>query len=329
MNPSPGRETENLQELAMNPTPNQKTNERMLDDMKLAIGPIPYFWSKQDVMDFYKRLADMPVDTVYLGETVCSKRRQLVASDWLALARDLEAAGKEVVLSTLVLIEAGSELSTLKSLAGNGQFMIEANDLAGIDAACENRMEFVTGPTVNIYNGRTLSLLASRGLHRWVPPVELSGDAIRSILDEFSALRGHDARHRIETEIFTYGRLPLAHSARCFTARHHDRPKDACGFVCLEHPEGLRTRTRDDEPFLRMNGIQVQSDAIHAVQDIASLRAAGATGVRLSPTDDDSFFAAIETYSRWLADEPASLGREDLVAGYWFDEPGMNPAPGG
>lgn len=297
--------------------------------MKLSIGPIPYFWPKKTVMDFYTRLADMPVDTIHLGETVCSKRRELVASDWLGLASEMAACGKEVVLSTLALLEAGSELSMLKSLAGNGRFIIEANDLAGIDAARERKLSFVTGPTVNIYNGRVLSLLVSRGLCRWVPPVELSGRAISAILDEFSELRGRDACHGVETEIFAYGRLPLAHSARCFTARHHDRPKDACGFVCIEHPEGLRTRTRDGEPFLRMNGIQVQSDAIHAVQDIEALRNAGATSLRLSPTDPDDFFNAVATYARWLAGETAALKHDDLVAGYWFDQPGMNPAPGG
>jgi collagenase-like PrtC family protease len=40
------------------------------------------------------------VDIVYLGETICSKRNQVRFEDWLAIAERLEAAGKEVVLST-------------------------------------------------------------------------------------------------------------------------------------------------------------------------------------------------------------------------------------
>lgn len=298
-------------------------------DMQLAIGPIPYFWPRERVLAFYEAVADSPAQTVYVGETVCSKRREMNGSDWLALGKELATAGKDVVISTLALLEAGSELSMLKTLAGNGDFMIEANDLAGIDAAAERRLEFVTGPTVNIYNGRTLALLLSRGLRRWVPPVELSGMAVRAILDECSTVRGYVQAGRIETEVFAYGRLPLAHSARCFTARHHDRPKDACGFVCMEHPEGLRTRTRDDEEFLRMNGIQVQSDAIHAVQDMDSLREAGADALRLSPTDDKDFLQVIDTYASWLAGRPGRLEREDLVSGYWVGEPGMVRAPGG
>ena len=41
------------------------------------------------------------------------------------------------------------------------------------------------------------------------------------------------------TEAWAFGRLPLAFSARCFTARHHHLNKDDCGFRCLEDPDGL------------------------------------------------------------------------------------------
>lgn len=43
---------------------------------------------------------------------------------------------------------------------------------------------------------------------------------------------------RPEVELFAYGHLPLAYSARCFTARAENLPKDDCQFVCLNYPEG-------------------------------------------------------------------------------------------
>ncbi len=35
-------------------------------------------------------------------------------------------------------------------------------------------------------------------------------------------------RNQFEVEVLSYGHLPLAYSARCFTARSEDRPKDEC-----------------------------------------------------------------------------------------------------
>jgi collagenase-like PrtC family protease len=43
----------------------------------------------------------------------------------------------------------------------------------------------------------------------------------------------------METEVFAYGRLPLAFSARCFTARHFNLQKDTCEFRCLEFADGM------------------------------------------------------------------------------------------
>lgn len=287
--------------------------------MKISIGAIPYFWPKNKVEAFYAELVAMPVDCICVGETVCSKRRELAPSDWLGLARELSTCGKEVVLSTLTLIEAGSELAALKRIINNGDITVEANDLSAIQMAREFSLPFITGPTVNIYNGRTLDILVRNGLLRWVPPVELSRESLREILDEFGSLSGR----KVETEVFAYGCLPLAHSARCFTARHYDRPKDACGFICIEHPEGVRARTRDDEPFLRLNGIQVQSDAVHCVSDMDDLRKHGADRIRLTPTGE-GFFDAVKAFHAWIAGEDAELPKEGLVNGYWTGESGMS-----
>ncbi|RMG34505.1 MAG: U32 family peptidase, partial [Gammaproteobacteria bacterium] len=87
---------------------------------RLSLGPVLYYWSRDDLFRFYEQVADIPVDTVYLGETVCPKRRSLRLDDWLAIGEALADAGKEVVLSSLALIEAESDLKYLRRLCGNG-----------------------------------------------------------------------------------------------------------------------------------------------------------------------------------------------------------------
>ena len=216
---------------------------------RLSLGPILYYWSLEEVFSFYESIATTPVDIVYLGETVCAKRRVMRPEAWLEVADMLQQAGKEVVLSTLTLLEANSELSALRKICSNEQYMVEANDMAAVQVMAGSR-EFVTGPAVNIYNSRTLAVLAGAGLKRWTLPVELSKETLATL---------HQNRpDGVETEVFAFGRLPLAYSARCFTARAHNLPKDDCQFRCLDYPDGLILRTREDESFLVLNGMQTQ-----------------------------------------------------------------------
>src|SRR5690606_33067687 len=119
------------------------------DAMKISIGPLLYFWSREAVFDFYDEVAGVDADIVYLGETVCSKRRALRTDDWLQIAERLQQAGKEVVLSTLALVEAESELASLRRAVGNGRHAIEANDMAAVGMAANAGTPFVAGPHLN------------------------------------------------------------------------------------------------------------------------------------------------------------------------------------
>ncbi|MGE0356923.1 MAG: U32 family peptidase [Burkholderiales bacterium] len=243
--------------------------------MKLALGPLLYYWPRETVFGFYRDAAGWPVDTVYLGETVCSRRRELRLEDWIAIGRDLARAGKEVVLSTAELIESDADLRAMHAVAGNGEFRVEANDMAAVRSLA-GKVPFVAGPFLNVYNAGTLRLLSELGAARWVAPVELSREGVAAVVAE--------AQEGIETEVFAYGRLPLAVSARCFTARYHNLTKDHCEFRCLENPEGLALDTQEGEHFLVLNGVQTQSAGVHNLLPVLDeARAAGADLLRLSP----------------------------------------------
>src|SRR3989337_4272080 len=119
--------------------------------MKLSLGPILYFWNRDAVFELYQRAADAPVDIGYLGEVVCSKPRALRPEDWIQIAEQLEAAGKEAVLSTMTLIEAESELGVMRRISDNNRFMVEANDMGAVNMLA-GRARFVAGPNINTYN---------------------------------------------------------------------------------------------------------------------------------------------------------------------------------
>ncbi len=291
--------------------------------MRLSIGPIQYFWERRQVLDFYEKAASSVAEIVYLGEVICSKRRLVKLDDWLAIGRELRQSGKEVILSSLTLLEAASELGALKTLCRNSSFMVEANDVAAIQLLSTAGKDFVTGPTVNIYNNRSLRLLVRKGLKRWVLPVELSLETLKDLQAQRPG--------GVETEVFALGRLPLAWSARCYTARSHNLPKDDCQFKCLDYPDGRLLRTQEDQEFLVLNGIQTQSALTHQVlAQVPELEALGVDVLRISPQFQHSL-RIIEIFD--AARKGADLGPlgEELLNllplgacnGYLVDQAGM------
>lgn len=288
-----------------------------IEAMKLSLGPLQYFWPREQTLAFYREAIKWPVDVVYLGETVCSKRREMRTPDWLDLAEEIADSGKEVVLSTLALIEAESELGMIHRLIRNGKFRIEANDLSAVQLCRENDVPFVGGPTLNIYNHRTLAMLMQDGLQRWVPGVEQG----RELLEELRTALADDGGEMPELEMLAWGRLPLAYSARCFTARALNIPKDQCGFRCIEHPDGMPLATREGASFLTINGIQIQgAETIDMAPARDELAAAGVQILRLSP-QAQGMAEVVERFDgmRSSAELPAALGARN---GYWYGDPG-------
>ncbi|MCS0808843.1 U32 family peptidase [Massilia agilis] len=291
--------------------------------MKLSVGPILTYWPRETVFEFYQMIADTPADIVYLGETVCSRRHELRLSDWEDVAEMLAERGKEVVMSTQTLIESNAELATQRKITANGRYRVEANDMGAVRRVA-GRGDFVAGPHLNLYNSASLSLMSGMGARRWVMPVEIG----RSQLAELR----RDMPELLETEVFAYGRMPLAFSARCFTARNRNLPKDDCQFSCLQHPDGMLLSTREGEPFLVLNGTQTQSASVNClVGQVDEMRELGVDVLRISPqsTDTGEVIRIFDQVRRGELDgESAQQQLEPLMPGrpcngYWYGDPGQ------
>jgi len=291
--------------------------------MQYALGPVLWYWPTDTLEDFYQQAARSSADIIYLGEAVCSKRRATPYARWVALARDVASSGKQVVLSTLALLQSPSELKELQRYVENGEFLIEANDIGTVNMAAERHLPFVAGPTLNVYNADTLQLLVKEGMTRWCMPVEMSRDWLLQLLAQCET-RG--IRQQFEVEVMGYGHLPLALSARCFTARSENRAKDACETCCINYPTGRRVNSPESQLVFVLNGIQTMSGYCYNLgNDLARMRGQ-VDCVRLSP-QDTSTLAEID---RFRANEngqaPLMVAKGSDCNGYWRKLAGMTLA---
>lgn len=294
----------------------------------LTIGPVLYYWPRETLLHFYADIAESTADTVVLGEVTCSRRHEMKPADWLALAHDLAAAGKQVVLGTQILVESEADLRVLRRVAEQRQFLVEAGDASALNVLTQTGAPFVIGPHINIYSRPALDEHVRLGATRWVAPVELSLAAIGRINTPAPA---------VESEVFAWGRVPLAFSARCFTARHHRLSKDQCEFRCRDDADGLLLSTSDGEPFLVLNGVQTQSAGTQCLIGAReALRAAGVTRLRLSP-QSHRFNDVIRTFDQVMnhgASVDAALIALDalcppggLVNGFAHERAGLDWTP--
>lgn len=291
--------------------------------MQYALGPVLWYWPTDTLEQFYQQAARSSADIIYLGEAVCSKRRATAYADWMALARELAASGKQVVLSTLALLQSPSELKELQRYVENGEFLIEANDIGTVNMAAERHLPFVAGPTLNVYNAETLQLLVKEGMTRWCMPVEMSRDWLLQLLQQCEE-RG--IRQQFEVEVLGYGHLPLALSARCFTARSENRAKDACETCCINYPTGRRVLSQEGQQVFVLNGIQTMSGYCYNLgNDLVGMHNR-VDCVRLSPQDCTTLAEIDRFRANECGQAPLMMAKGSDCNGYWRKLAGMTLA---
>lgn len=252
---------------------------------EISLGPVLFNWKPEVWRDFYFRIADeAPVATVYVGETICSKRAPLFSDYYEEVVERLTKAGKTVILSTLGEVVQKIDRNLIDDLCSDAETMVEANDVSAL-YALRGRPHHA-GPLLNIYNDESLRFLAGKGLRSVCVPAELPAKTIAALCRAASALD-------VAVEVQVFGRISLALSARCYHARAHNRTKDSCLFVCENDPDGLELTTLDGNPFLVINGIQTMSQRyLNLIGEVPQLRSMGVSKFRLSPHSCDMVQAA-------------------------------------
>lgn len=268
--------------------------------MKLTLGPVLFNWPTPMWADFYARIADeAPVDRVIVGEVVCSKRTPFRNDVIGEVIERLERGGKEVALAALALPTLKREINEVASLAGCG-YLVEINDVTALAALAGT--PHLVGPLVNVYNEETLAEFESLGSTTIAlsPELPLSSIAILGA-----------AKQQADLEVFAFGRAPLAISARCYHARAHGLPKDACKYVCEQDLDGLDVDTLDGQSFLAVNGVQTMGFGVTVLaQEIPGLHEMGVSRLRLSPHTCD--MVGVAKAYRELAD--GRLASSELIA---------------
>ena len=289
--------------------------------MKLSLGPLLYYWPKQTVEDFYNQALQSEADVIYLGETVCSKRRELKIRDWIALAKALQGHGKEIVLSSMALLEAPAEVKGLKQLCDNGEINVEANDVGAIQLLSNNKVPFVCGPAINCYNASVIKMFVNQGMQRWVMPVELSRDWLAQTLSDCQDL---GIRDQFEVEVFSHGFMPLAYSARCFTARSENKAKDDCELCCIKYPEGRATTTQENQQVFVLNGIQTQSGyCYNLINELDSMKGL-VDVIRVSPSNNGAFDVLSQFRSEIMGVSTNSILESKECNGFWHKIAGLS-----
>lgn len=290
----------------------------------VTLGPVLFNWKPEVWRDFYFRIADeAPVSTVYIGETICSKRAPLIEPHYQEVTERLTQGGKTVVFSSLSEVVSKIDRKLAEQICTAQDFMVEANDGSAL-MHLKGRPHHI-GPFMNVYNEQAVEFLVGCGAKNICLPVEMPGTAIGALCKAASKLD-------VSFEVQVFGRQSLALSARCYHARAHGRTKDSCRYVCEEDPDGLTLSTLEGNKFLTVNGIQTLSyEYLNLVREVPALRKMGVSRFRLSPHTLDmvgiaKIFAGV-VEGTLASDEAAAMldamqPNAPFANGFYYGKPG-------
>ncbi len=283
---------------------------------QLTLGPVLFNWPAETWRDFYFQIADeAPVDTVFLGEVVCSKRAPLFDPYFEEVVSRLTDGGKEIVFSTLAEVASDIDRRLMKRVAGSSELYLEVNDASALWYIAET--PHAIGPYMNAYNEESLEFFAANGARSICLPPEMPESGIGALSDLAGKLG-------VELEVQVYGRIPLALSARCYHARAHGKTKDSCLFICDEDMDGMVLKTLEGEPFLAINGIQTMSyKYLNLVNELAALQEMGIGRFRISPQSTGTV-AVCEAFKSVLNYEICAAEAGQILADSGADAPFAN-----
>ena len=252
----------------------------------LNLGPNLYNWPAEIWRDFYLQLADeSPIDKVFLGEVICSKRAPLFEPYYEEIVSRLTKAGKQIIYSTLAEITSNIDRRLLTKQLSDKNIIIEANDVAALLSL--NGAPHTIGSYMNVYNEDSLEFFAQNGATNICLPPEMPKSGIKQLNKTAKKLN-------VELEVQIFGRIGLALSARCYHARAHELTKDSCKFICDEDLDGMDLTTLEGQDFLTINGIQTQSyTCLNLVNEINQLQEIGINNFRISPQSKGTIKAAV------------------------------------
>lgn len=288
---------------------------------QLTLGPLFYHWNAEKRRDFYFKIADeAPVDCVYLGEVVCSKREPYFEDYFHQVADRLKSGGKQVVISTLALVTSPREMAETKQHASE-DVVVEVNDVACLQAL--HGKPHVIGPFINIFNEGAREFVLRKGAFRVVIPIEAPATSIKVLADTPA-----------EIEVQVFGRQTLSVAMRCYHARSHGLTKDTCQYVCGLDDNGLPATTVTGGDLLTISGTSTQTHGYAVLlRELDALRQMGVTHFRLSPQNMD-MIAVASIYRDALdgksspADAEARLkalcGGIPFINGFYYAKEGLS-----
>ena len=144
----------------------------------ITLGPLLYYWPRHTVQAFYREVAASAVDRCIWAKP-CLRRHVMRPADWLDIAAELSAAGKQVVLSTPTLVESGAAIQLTHKLAAQDDWLVKwrpgRHPARGGRAVCGR-------PAPERLPRRHLRWLASLGACRFVALLELNRHELAALL---------------------------------------------------------------------------------------------------------------------------------------------------